>query len=398
MRLTILDGFRGFFLLFMAVVHLDGVVDVTLGSINHHAVGWVEDAQGFVFISGFVVGLVYGGLLARKGEAAMRSSLWARMRLIWTYHAALVLFILASALALQALGVLPNIVGPFRAEPLIFTLLSLGLVSSGTFMDILPLYLWFMLFTPWALVMFRTDRTPVVAVLMVGLWVMAQVGVGPFLVATLEEALGEATGREWIIGLGFNPLGWQVIYFTGLWLGSRAAEGRLDLSPLTGPAARIAFPWVVGLVAALGVLDLVVTRALVSPDLSDRVWGSLLRDNLSDLYLVAFFADLFVIAWLLNAAALWDLGWARAAGRGLQWLFTRPFLVFLGQHSLQVFAWHVAVAYLIDFAVSRDTGGELGGTLILLAGTLSIYVPAWLHARHVAARKAARQASAGAPA
>ena len=394
MRLTILDGFRGFFLLFMAVVHLDGVVDVTLGKINHHALGWVEDAQGFVFISGFVVALVYGGTLVRRGEGAMRTALWARMRLIWLYHAALVLFILASALLLQAFGQEPNIAAPFRAEPVIFPLLSLALVSSGTFMDILPLYLWFMLLTPWALGMIRADRTPALAVAMAGLWLLAQTGAGPWAVAALERSLEAATGREWTIGLGFNPLGWQVVYFIGLWLGMRQAEGRLDLALLKGPAARAAFPWVVGLVAGLAVLDLVVSRALISPELSGAVWAKVLRDDFSEIYLLAFLADLFIIAWLLNAADDWDLAWARAAGRGLRWLFTRPALVFLGQHSLQVFAWHVAVAYLIDFAVDRDTGGEAGGTLILIAGTLSIYIPAWLHARHVAARRAQKGAPA----
>lgn len=59
-RLTVIDGFRGFFLLFMGVFHFNTVLDTVLGKVNHHNVGWVEDAQGFVFISGLVVGLVYG--------------------------------------------------------------------------------------------------------------------------------------------------------------------------------------------------------------------------------------------------------------------------------------------------------------------------------------------------
>ena len=59
-RLRTIDGFRGFFLLFMGIVHFNGVTDVVLGKLNHHRFGWVQDAQGFVFISGLVVGLVYG--------------------------------------------------------------------------------------------------------------------------------------------------------------------------------------------------------------------------------------------------------------------------------------------------------------------------------------------------
>ena len=95
MRLAILDGFRGYFLLFMAVVHINGIVQVPLGRWNHHQLGWVEDAQGFVFISGFVVGLVYGGRFLKRGAEAMRRGILDRMWTIWTYHAGLVLAILA---------------------------------------------------------------------------------------------------------------------------------------------------------------------------------------------------------------------------------------------------------------------------------------------------------------
>jgi hypothetical protein len=352
----------------------------------------VEDAQGFVFISGFVVGLVYGGVFVRRGYEAMRAGVWARMRTIYTYHAGLVVLILAAALLLGALGLTPNIVGPYRAEPLIFPALSLLLVSSSAFMDILPLYLWLMLLTPWALWMFRTDRTFAFVAVAAGAWVLAQVGLGSFLVASVERALGGATEREWSVGLGFNPLGWQVIYFAGLFLGLRSAEGRLDLAWMGDARVRRAMPYAFGLVAALAVLDLAASQGLV-PGLGGAVYGRILRDDMSDIYLVAFFLDLFVIAWLLNEGERSGWAWAGAAARGLRWLFMRPFLVFLGQHSLQVFAWHVAVAYLIDFAVSPDTFGEWGGTLVLIAGTLSIYVPAWLHARHVAAQKAARVAT-----
>ena len=59
MRLAILDGFRGFFLLFMMIAHANAYLGAPLGKFNHHYFGWVEDAQGFVFISGLVVALVY---------------------------------------------------------------------------------------------------------------------------------------------------------------------------------------------------------------------------------------------------------------------------------------------------------------------------------------------------
>jgi hypothetical protein len=64
LRLTVIDGFRGMFLVFMVIIHANGILKTTFGKLNHHYFGWVEDAQGFVFMSGLVVGLGSGLVLA----------------------------------------------------------------------------------------------------------------------------------------------------------------------------------------------------------------------------------------------------------------------------------------------------------------------------------------------
>ena len=35
----VLDGFRGFFLLFMMIIYADEIVDTILGKLNHHYFG-----------------------------------------------------------------------------------------------------------------------------------------------------------------------------------------------------------------------------------------------------------------------------------------------------------------------------------------------------------------------
>ncbi len=64
----------------MAVVHYDGLTDTLLGKIHQQFFGWVEDAQRFVFISGLVVGLVYGRQYLRTPSvAAMFGPIMARV-------------------------------------------------------------------------------------------------------------------------------------------------------------------------------------------------------------------------------------------------------------------------------------------------------------------------------
>lgn len=50
MRFQIIDGFRGFFLFNMMVVHFNNYLNGRLPKLNHHFFGFVEDAQGFVFL------------------------------------------------------------------------------------------------------------------------------------------------------------------------------------------------------------------------------------------------------------------------------------------------------------------------------------------------------------
>lgn len=63
----------------------------------------MEDAQGFVFISGLVVALVYGRIGMQRGEAAMSEGVHKRIRTIYAHQAGLVLILFASALLTQYL-------------------------------------------------------------------------------------------------------------------------------------------------------------------------------------------------------------------------------------------------------------------------------------------------------
>lgn len=83
-RQALLDGLRGYFLVVMLVDHLwfDGGNPAAL--VNHNQLAFVEDAQGFILLSGLIVGLCYGRLCAsgRGAEAAAR----LRARAGWGLH------------------------------------------------------------------------------------------------------------------------------------------------------------------------------------------------------------------------------------------------------------------------------------------------------------------------
>ena len=337
MRLTILDGFRGFFLVFMMIVHLNMQFDAIAGKLIHHYFGWVEDAQGFVFISGFVVGLIYGMRLIRKGVENCRKAVHSRIRTIYSHQAGLTLIFLTTALLAASLGMTTKpqtYINAFIIHPVETTVGSLLLISGTLNMGILPMYIWFMFLTPFILRLLHAGQGKVVIALMIAAWVLAQtdvVGYG----TTQLEALLAASGHPMRISIFFNLLAWQIVFFSGLYLGYLQAAGRLDLSFLRDPQWYTIFKIGLCMFLFLAVLDWIIMRNWFGTGVTEWFLTKEERRDFTGLYLSAFALDLFLVTWLLVAGQDCGNRLVAVASRATQWLFTRPFLVFLGAACVQ---------------------------------------------------------------
>ncbi|KGB80682.1 hypothetical protein JT55_17550 [Rhodovulum sp. NI22] len=380
MRIAIFDGFRGFFLLFMMIIHANVELHAILGKLNHHYFGWVEDAQGFVFISGFVVGLVYGNRLLKRGFASCKSAIWRRIRTIYTHQATLIVIFLAAALLLAAFGLFPAILAPYRAEPVGFTAASLALISGSKHMGILPMYIWFMMLTPFILEAFRRNYAGFVLSLSALLWFLAQTGLIEVVVQTGELALA-GLGHPIRLGIFFNVFGWQVLFVGGLYLGLHSAAGTLDLSFLKNRQWQLVFCLALGAFFFLGIYDRVVFHELLGHEFSEAVFARTDRGNFSLIYPIAFIVDLFIVTWLVVAGEESRVRLFQKMSAFVQWLFTRRFLVFLGQHSLHVFSAHVLVVYVLAIVVEYYPPGPLWREVLILLTPIPLYLAAWGHAR-----------------
>ncbi len=376
-RLFILDGFRGYFLLFMAVVHFDGLIGSWLGKVHHQYFGWVEDAQGFVFISGLVVGLVYGKKFLRTPTIrAGYEPILARVRTIYAHQAGLVLILLTAGLLLGPMAA-PDF-APYRDAPVTFAVSSLLLLSSSANMGILPMYIGFMLVVPLAFRLLHRDQVAPFFALMLVCWLIAQTNLTGFGFYQIQLLLSDR-GIPAAFGLYFNLFGWQVLFFGGLYIGFRMAQRRLDLGFLHQPQIRTTFFIALGAITLLGLYDLIVELRLLGEDYSTRILIRTDRAILGFLYPVAFAIDLFAITWLLRVGPEDPLLWVRRAAAFVQWLFTRPFLVVLGQHSLHVFSFHILVYYLLATVMPLLDLSTAGRMLVLVASVASLYIAAFGH-------------------
>src|SRR5690348_354614 len=84
-----LDAWRGLMLVDMAVYHLGGPIAASVRQLF----GYVSAAEGFVFLSGVMCGLVYTRY-SRISLREMFERLWRRAWTIYRYHVGVLLILL----------------------------------------------------------------------------------------------------------------------------------------------------------------------------------------------------------------------------------------------------------------------------------------------------------------
>lgn len=212
-----LDALRGLMLILMTVTHLPTRLSSPLGQ----PFGFVSVAEGFVLLSAYMAGLVYGNLAKKTGIDAMRLAFWQRALKVYACHAATLLFLFT---VIAALGLhidqptIKDLMSYYLAHPLAALLSGLLLIYKPPLLDILPMYIVFMLVSPWVLAHgLRRGWNAAMAVSLV-LWVLAQFGLGAWVYGTTVKFTGldvpfQETGA-------FSIFSWQFLWLLGLWMGA----------------------------------------------------------------------------------------------------------------------------------------------------------------------------------
>lgn len=347
-----IDVLRGLFLVLMTLTHLP----TSFSGALTQPFGQVSAAEGFVLLSALLAGRVYLGRGMRDGLPAMRRALWERAVRVYSHHLGLLVFGIAVILPLGLLqqeGAITGLFHLFLRNPDGAGAAALALVYQPPLFDILPMYVLFLLLTPWLLAHARRHGWALPLAASVAIWAAAQLGLREWVHAGLMQLLG----LNWPVGAtgAFNPLAWQLLWVVGLWLGSARLLG--GDSPLRTP------PRTVWLVAALA-LSLLVWRhaggwhplgsSADAIDWSDRLIG---KWDLGPLRML----NVFAIAILLAA-------WGPQLMRGFRW----GWLALLGRSSLAVFSTHLVCCLLALALIGPTTrsGGGLVLDLALLAASL----------------------------
>lgn len=349
-----LDTLRGILLVIMTLNHL-GVM------ATREPFGFVSAAEGFILLSAYTFAITTR--VAQSSFAAMLQGAARRARKIYKYHVLSFILLLGVMLAVPAYDRYFGHTFVDDASLMESVAGTMLLVHQPRYFDILPMYIVFALLTPVLLFAMHRGRGALVLAGSVALWMAGQLfDPGP--------AIAEASGISERAGF-FNLLSWQLLWATGLYLGfAHKHQRRTDLLPSKASMAIAA--GIVGfcLLARHGLIDL--------PRMTQVYFDK------TDL---GFFRFANVIAQLTLL-----LGLLRLIRRehGLPWFN------FIGSHSLQVFAFHLVIVYLlapVAIVLSRQHGtvANLGFDLLVAA---SLTVPALLHREVLRRRDGGRPARA----
>lgn len=370
-----LDALRGLFLVWMTLTHLP----THFSDLVNSPIGFVSSAEGFVFVSAFLVGRLYIREQFQD-ESGVRVKLWKRSLKVYAYHITMLAlaFTVAAAFAVDTRkAAIYNLLDFYIAHPVVALAGSALLLYCPPILDILPMYIVFLFLTPLVLsAAVRFGWRKVLAV-SASVWLMAQFG--------LRDVV-----HDWIVHLtrlniplqetgAFNLFAWQMIWIVGMWLGARSALG--------APTFRRIPRWVAGLCLAACVFFIGVRWGWLGPHLTETAL-SVQLDKWS-------IGPLRVVNLVTFSIAAY---WMRKLVTPL--LAVEPFLT-LGKASLQVFCAHVAFVFLGLAFLVRDVGQDVGAppeqlhgaaAALLVAGTFTgLFLVARKQVRQRRQERAARR-------
>lgn len=350
-----LDVLRGVMLLIMAMDHFgEPIMQYTW-----EMAGFISAAEGFVFLSGLLVGLIYSRYLNRP-QWTLEKRIWQRAGVIYMYHwLALLGVFLFTLTSLKLQAPWQSYAIAMEQTPWLAWLSGMLLIYQPPMLDILPLYVSLMLVAPLALRLMAQGKAHWVLIGSVLIWLTAQWDLKNYLINYLAI-------EKIIVGLGsFDLLGWQLLFVLGMYMGFRRYQNQGRPIPVIPTLWSLAL----GVVLVLWLLrhQYLQTGWLEAYEHTDR-------ESIAWLRLINFLAMAYVIAGIMQALMQFVPSFFNASV--VRWL------AFLGQHSLQVFAFHLVVLYCyIPFRWGEYGLTDIQKGVLLIGFLASLTLPAWLHQR-----------------
>lgn len=348
-----LDLFRGAGLWMMFLDHIPHDVVAWLTLRNY---GFSDAAEFFVFISGYLVGFIYGPIM--RGGRFLAATKRLLMRAGQMYVAHIMLFLVFTAQIARTVRKFDNPmyedefnVHSFLEHPDILIGQALTLRYKPVNLDVLPLYISLVAAAPlmlWCLV-----RRPNLTLLgSAVLYVLAR---------WFDWNLASyPPGTTWY----FNPFAWQLMFVFAAWCGVGGVaklQGLIQSRVVLAVAlAWIVFALLIVMTWHSGFLESLVPKWMM------KVIYPIDKTDLDMLRFTHFLALAVVVVRYIPR------NWAPLTSR-----WTRP-LILCGQHSLPIFCFGVFLSFGAHWILTQYSKGAWEQLFVSAAGILIMVALAWL--------------------
>lgn len=367
-----LDFLRGLIMLVVIVVHMEYFSLFSLFAWER--IGYVSSAEGFVVLSGIVLGIVYKKRLVREGFKSTAIKLWKRAFQLYRINVIVILSIalLRFLTSLDVFAVSHWV--PIAQPDVIFSLYppettpwqeilrqALLLKIGPHQFQVIGLYVGLMAVAP--LILFCLYRQQALLLILAS-WLL-------FLINQQLQLRVTGAGFEW----GFPLLTWQLLFINGMMIGYHHEN---TLGYIAGDNSKV-------LIFFAGFVSLVfLMLALVNPNAVFWPWQSFYKIDASSFhkaYMLWLYKPTLGIGRIINLIALFIVFYAllshywKPISKAFGWL-----LIPLGQASLYVFVLHVYFIILVSNTPLPEYGSFFintaihAGTILLIWGMVKYRV------------------------
>ncbi|MGF1697269.1 OpgC domain-containing protein [Vibrio lamellibrachiae] len=357
-----IDSVRGLLLLCMAINHYIWITGgwSVVQRLTLQPFGQVGAAEGFIFISGLMVGLIY----CRPSAAQVTRSLFTRVKQLYSYHVASLILIIMLSFSLSYLwSIDPSFIHsmfPFLTrQPELATPLILLMIHKPAYFDILPMYIAFMLLAPLVITLLYRGKVVLIIAISLAMWLSSSWVDASFWAAQVAPLTPINTGY-------FSWLAWQLPFVIGIGLGY--SHHHLSIQWFKYKSALI--------VTAIIATFIFLTH--------HNVFAQAFGIHQGTLYQLA---NKPTLGWLrvLNLAMLIYLI-SYVIHHKPHYLTFRP-LALLGRHSLPVFAWHYVVIFTLAPLSRLFIQSATHYNLMLVAVALLLFIPPLIREKHLTIRR-----------
>jgi hypothetical protein len=348
-RVPAIDALRGLCLVLMTIDHLpDGPLQ-RFSNIYFGPFGFFTAASGFVFLSGWVAGRVYGRQRRLYDDAFVSRRVVVRIGKLYLAQMVLALSMwLPTAMHFRA--ALNLNLDLLWTSPWKGLLMCAALLYQGSYLGILPMYIVFLWITPLLLRQLQAGHLKKVLLWSGAIWLCSGL-----MIRLPHDRAG--------VNFGFNPLSYQILFVMGIILG----ETRFDLSSLRTSTRD----WLVTSSIALATTFYLFRfgyslLATVRNFIDGRMGPFFSLNEMGPLRVLNFTVFGVCIWWVYTR-----LNSANLNHPSIEWL------VLLGKNSLVVFVWSVIITMTVQMAQPSNSPTTLRLGIMLLA-VASLTVPALL--------------------